>query len=153
MQHILDELNTMTESRAVIATDVGQHQMWAAQFCKTLKPNDWLTSGGAGTMRFGFPAAIGAVWTPERTGDCHCRRWWISDDDERVGHGLRPAAHQGAGDEQPLLGNGAAVAELFYEDRKSGVDLEGNPDFAKLADCYPGAKGFTLKRPADVRKF
>jgi len=42
--------------------------------------------------------------------------------------------------------------ELFYEDRKSGVDLEGNPDFAKLADCYPGAKGFTLKRPADVRK-
>jgi acetolactate synthase-1/2/3 large subunit len=42
--------------------------------------------------------------------------------------------------------------ELFYEDRKSGVDLEGNPDFAKLAGCYPGAKGLTLKRPADVRK-
>ena len=42
--------------------------------------------------------------------------------------------------------------ELFYEDRTSGVDLEGNPDFAKLADSYPGCKGFTLKRPADVRK-
>ena len=42
--------------------------------------------------------------------------------------------------------------ELFYGERESGVDLEGNPDFAKLADTYPGAKGFTLKRPADVRK-
>ena len=42
--------------------------------------------------------------------------------------------------------------ELFYEERESGVDLEGNPDFAKLADSYPGAKGFTLKRPADIRK-
>jgi acetolactate synthase-1/2/3 large subunit len=42
--------------------------------------------------------------------------------------------------------------ELFYDDRTSGVDLEGNPDFAKLADSYPGATGFTLKRPADIRK-
>lgn len=42
--------------------------------------------------------------------------------------------------------------EMFFEDRKSGVDLEGNPDFAKLADAFPGAKGFTLKRPADVKK-
>jgi len=41
---------------------------------------------------------------------------------------------------------------LFYDDRKSGVDLEGNPDFAKLAECYPGGKGFTLKRAADIRK-
>jgi len=41
---------------------------------------------------------------------------------------------------------------LFYDDRKSGVDLEGNPDFAKLADCFPGAKGFNLKRAGDIRK-
>ena len=42
--------------------------------------------------------------------------------------------------------------EVFYEDRQSGVDLEGNPDFARLAECYPGAKGFNLRRPADVKK-
>ena len=59
-QHVLAELDRLTASRAVISTDVGQHQMWAAQFCKSIRGRQWLSSGGAGTMGYGFPAAIGA---------------------------------------------------------------------------------------------
>ena len=59
-QHVLDRLNAVTEGRALLTTDVGQHQMWAAQFCLTRANRMWLSSGGAGTMGFGFPAAIGA---------------------------------------------------------------------------------------------
>jgi acetolactate synthase-1/2/3 large subunit len=154
MQHILDELNTMTESRAVIATDVGQHQMWAAQISKTLKPNDWLNSGGAGTMGFGFPAAIGAQFgRPKETviaivGDGGFQMT-MSELATACVHKL-PIKVVVLNNH--YLGMVRQWQELFYEDRKSGVDLEGNPDFAKLADCYPGARGFTLKRPADVRK-
>ena len=60
MQHVLDELYNLTEGKAVVSTDVGQHQMWCAQFYKCDRPWDWLSSGGAGTMGYGFPAAIGA---------------------------------------------------------------------------------------------
>ena len=59
-QHVLAELDRLTNSKAVISTDVGQHQMWAAQFCKSTRERQWLSSGGAGTMGYGFPAAIGA---------------------------------------------------------------------------------------------
>ncbi|MBT5086453.1 MAG: biosynthetic-type acetolactate synthase large subunit, partial [Deltaproteobacteria bacterium] len=59
-QHVLDELDRLTGSNAIIATDVGQHQMWAAQFCRSTRERQWLSSGGAGTMGYGFPAAIGA---------------------------------------------------------------------------------------------
>ncbi|MDP6522426.1 MAG: biosynthetic-type acetolactate synthase large subunit, partial [SAR324 cluster bacterium] len=59
-QHVLDELDRLTDSNAIISTDVGQHQMWAAQFCKSIRERQWLSSGGAGTMGYGFPAAIGA---------------------------------------------------------------------------------------------
>ena len=54
-QHVLDRLNSITGGDAVISVDVGQHQMWAAQFCRTRSNRHWLTSGGAGTMGYGFP--------------------------------------------------------------------------------------------------
>ena len=59
-QHVLDRLNAITEGDAILTTDVGQHQMWAAQFCLSRSNRHWLSSGGAGTMGFGWPSAIGA---------------------------------------------------------------------------------------------
>ena len=61
-QHVLDRLDAITQGDAIITTDVGQHQMWAAQFCLARSNRHWITSGGAGTMGFGWPAAIGAAF-------------------------------------------------------------------------------------------
>ncbi len=151
MQQVIDELYQLTNGEAIISTDVGQHQMWAAQFYKNDAPYKWLSSGGAGTMGFGFPAAIGAQFA--------------CPDDlvvAIVGDGgfqmtlfelATAAVHK-----LPLkilvlnnhyLGMVRQWQELFFEDRKSGVDLEGNPDFVKLAAAY-GIKGFNIKRPADT---
>ncbi len=154
MQHVLDELYKMTEGKIIVSTDVGQHQMWAAQFLKTVRPDDWLSSGGAGTMGYGFPAAMGAqfgrpdeqVWAIVGDGGfqmtmCELATACVHKLPVKI---LVLNNH--------YLGMVRQWQELFYDDRTSGVDLEGNPDFAKLADCFPGAKGFTLKRPADIRK-
>ncbi len=154
MKHILDVLDEMTQSRAIIATDVGQHQMWAAQFCKTLEPDTWLSSGGAGTMGYGFPAAIGAaLGRPDK------QVWAIVGDGgfQMTMSELATAAVNKVPVKVLILNNRylGMVRQwqtLFYDDRKSGVDLEGNPDFAKLAEAYPGVKGFSLKRAADIRK-
>ena len=154
MQHVLDELDKMTNHKAIISTDVGQHQMWAAQFCLSDDPHTWLSSGGAGTMGYGFPAAMGAqfgrpkapVWAIVGDGGfqmtmCELATACVHKLPVKV---LVMNNH--------YLGMVRQWQELFFEDRKSGVDLEGNPDFAKLADSFPGAKGFTLKRPADIKK-
>ncbi len=154
MQHVLAELDRLTEHKAIISTDVGQHQMWAAQFCLSEDPHTWLSSGGAGTMGYGFPAAMGAqfgrpdapVWAIVGDGGfqmtmCELATACVHKLPVKV---LVLNNH--------YLGMVRQWQELFFEDRKSGVDLEGNPDFAKLADAFPGAKGFTLKRPADVKK-
>lgn len=154
MQHILDELNSMTKGKAIIATDVGQHQMWAAQFCKSEEPHTWLSSGGAGTMGYGFPAAVGAsLGNPSR------QVWAVVGDGgfQMTMCELATAAVNKIPIKVLVLNNRylGMVRQwqtLFYDDRKSGVDLEGSPDFARLADCFPGARGFTLKRAADIRK-
>jgi acetolactate synthase-1/2/3 large subunit len=148
---VLDRLDALTEGRAIITSDVGQHQMWAAQFCRTREGRRWLTSGGAGTMGFGFPAAIGA--------------WFARQDQEVwavVGDGgfqmtlceLATAAVHEVGVKILVINNNylgmvRQWQEMFWENRLSGVDLEGNPDFVKLAEAY-GVKGLRIRRPGDI---
>lgn len=154
MQYILDELDKLTGGNAIISTDVGQHQMWSAQFNKTIRPDGWLSSGGAGTMGFGFPAAIGAQFAKPKD-----QVWAVVGDGgfqmtmcELATACVHKLPVKVLVLNNHYLGMVRQWQELFFENRESGVDLEGNPDFAKLAECYPGAKGFTLKRGADIRK-
>jgi acetolactate synthase-1/2/3 large subunit len=153
MQHILDVLDQLTDSNAVITTDVGQHQMWSAQFNKSKAPWNWISSGGAGTMGFGFPAAIGAqMGRPGETvvavvGDGGFQMTLF----ELSTAVLQKLPVKILVLNNHFLGMVRQWQELFFDNRKSGVDLEGNPDFVKLAEAY-GAKGFQIKRPADIEK-
>jgi acetolactate synthase-1/2/3 large subunit len=154
MQQILDTLNEMTDGDAIVVTDVGQHQMWAAQFCKTEQPNTWLSSGGAGTMGYGLPAAIGAaLGKPDKT------VWAIVGDGgvqmtmcELATAAINKVPIKVIVMNNSYLGMVRQWQTMFFDDRKNGVDLEGNPDFAKLAEVFPGGKGLTLKRSGDIRK-
>ncbi|MGA2449590.1 MAG: biosynthetic-type acetolactate synthase large subunit [Polyangiaceae bacterium] len=150
-QYVLDRLNHLTHGEAIITTDVGQHQMWAAQFCRTKHNRTWISSGGAGTMGYGFPAAIGAqLARPDRA------VWAI------VGDGgfqmtlceLATAANLKLPVKVLIINNHylgmvRQWQELFFDNRYSGVDLEGNPDFVKLAEAY-GVRGLRIDSAADV---
>jgi acetolactate synthase-1/2/3 large subunit len=150
-QHVLDRLHALTRGRAVITTDVGQHQMWAAQFCLSTTNRNWLSSGGAGTMGYGFPAAIGAQFA--RPGD---EVWAVVGDGgfQMTLSELATAAIHRLPVKCLIINNNylgmvRQWQELFFENRLSGVDLEGNPDFVKLAQAY-GVKAWRIRRPADV---
>ncbi|HJM63279.1 MAG: acetolactate synthase, large subunit, biosynthetic type [Roseibacillus sp.] len=153
MQQVIDELYNLTRGEAIISTDVGQHQMWAAQFYKCNAPYRWLSSGGAGTMGFGFPAAIGAQFAcPDElvvaiVGDGGFQMTLF----ELATAALHKLPLKILVLNNHYLGMVRQWQELFFDDRKSGVDLEGNPDFVKLAAAY-GIQGFNIKRPADVSR-
>jgi len=152
-QHVMEEFHEQTKGNAIVTTDVGQHQMWAAQFMLTNHRFHWISSGGAGTMGFGFPSAIGAqIAHPEKTvvaivGDggfqmtlCELATAVINKLPVKV-----------LIINNSYLGMVRQWQNLFYENRLSGVDMVGNPDFVKLAEAY-GAKGFRIRRSADVKR-
>jgi acetolactate synthase-1/2/3 large subunit len=153
MQHIIDEFYKLSEGMACVATDVGQHQMWAAQFYKCDDRHNWLSSGGAGTMGFGLPACIGAAFG--RPDDLHI--CFVGDGGfqmtffELATAALHKLPIKIVVLNNHYLGMVRQWQELFYEDRTSGDDLEGNPDFVKLAESF-GIKGFNLRRPGDVKR-
>jgi acetolactate synthase-1/2/3 large subunit len=150
-QHVLDRLQALTQGSSIITADVGQHQMWAAQFCKTTTSRHWITSGGAGTMGFGFPAAIGAKFArPE------AEVWAVVGDGgfqmtlcELATAAVHRIAVKVLVINNNYLGMVRQWQEAFFDNRLSGVDLEGNPDFVKLAEAY-GVKGLRIRRPADI---
>jgi acetolactate synthase-1/2/3 large subunit len=150
-QHVLDRLNELSAGKALVTTDVGQHQMWAAQFVRTRENRMWLSSGGAGTMGYGFPAAIGAQFARPDT-----PVWAIVGDGgfqmtlcELATAAIHKLPIKVLIINNNYLGMVRQWQELFFDNRLSGVDLEGNPDFVKLAGAY-GIKGFYIRKPEDV---
>ena len=152
-QEILAEIDKITKGNIIVATDVGQHQMWAAQYLTFNNPYSILTSGGAGTMGFGLPAAIGAQ---------------VANPNKKVLAVVGDGGFQMTFQELMLikeyklpvkifiinnsyLGMVRQWQELFHEKRYSSVDLSYNPDFIKIGEAY-GIKSIQLKNKKDLKK-
>jgi len=150
-QYVIEQIREATGSRAIIATGVGQHQMWAAQFYRWRFPRQMITSGGLGTMGFGFPAAIGAAFgRPDRT---------VIDIDGDGSFAMTLMEISTAVEQQipvkvvvlnnHFQGMVRQWQELFYEKRYVASVMK-NPDFARVADAF-GAKGIRVTEKAAVR--
>jgi acetolactate synthase-1/2/3 large subunit len=149
-QYVIDRISDLTRGEAIITTGVGQHQMWAAQFYRWREPRQMITSGGLGTMGFGFPAAIGAqIGRPDKT---------VIDID---GDGsfamtlfeLPVIVEQKLPVKVVILNNHyqgmvRQWQELFYEKRYVAVKM-ANPDYAKVAEAF-GVKGIRIRNKSDV---
>ncbi len=150
-QQVIEELHRATNGDAVIVTDVGQHQMWAAQFYPFKRTRQWITSGGLGTMGFGLPAALGAqLALPEQTvvavvGDGGF---------QMTNQELITAIQYNIPLKVLIMNNGylgmvRQWQEMFYDRAYSEVDLSISPDFVKLAEAY-GAQGLRATTPAEL---
>ena len=150
-QAVVETISRLTAGKAIITTEVGQHQMWAAQFYQYATPRSFISSGGLGTMGFGFPAAIGAqMGFPDKlvidiAGDGSIQMC-IQELATAVCYGLPVKI--------VILNNGylgmvRQWQELFYAKNYCATCLDVAPDFVKLAEAY-GAAGFRVTDPAKV---
>jgi acetolactate synthase-1/2/3 large subunit len=152
-QYVVEMIHEVTKGEAIICTEVGQNQMWAAQFYKFEKPRTWVSSGGLGTMGYGFPAAIGAQFgKPKATvfdiaGDGSIQMN-IQELTTAVNYKLPIKV---AILNNNYLGMVRQWQELLYEKRYAETDLHNNPDFVKVAEAF-GAVGMRVKRKEDVKK-
>ena len=151
-QKVIHEIDNILKGNAIVVTDVGQHQMWTSQFITFSKPNTIITSGGAGTMGFGLPAAIGAqVAQPDKkvvliTGDGGLQM----NSQELLLLKAYNIPVKVVIINNGFLGMVRQWQELFNQRRYSFVDLEVNPDFETLAKAY-GVQGVTLSTIEDLR--
>ncbi|MGD8672780.1 MAG: acetolactate synthase 3 large subunit [Thiogranum sp.] len=150
-QYVVESLYKVTGGKAFVTSDVGQHQMFTAQFYKFDKPNRWINSGGLGTMGFGFPAAMGVQFAhPGETVACvtgegsiqmciqelsTCRQYALPIKIINLNNGV--------------LGMVRQWQEFFYQGRYAMSYMESLPDFVKLAEAY-GHVGMQITRPEDV---
>jgi acetolactate synthase I/II/III large subunit len=151
-EFVIRELARLTDHDVTVATDVGQHQMWAAQHFGTRRPRQFITSGGLGTMGFGLPAAIGAQFAlgPDKP------VWCISGDgsiqmciQELMVASIYQLPVKVAILNNQFLGMVRQWQEMFWQKHYSHVNLEQAPDFVKLAEAY-GCTGLRCDNPADV---
>jgi len=152
-QYVVEKLFEITGGDAIVTTEVGQNQMWAAQFYKFDHPNSFITSGGLGAMGFGFPAAIGAqVACPDRTvvdiaGDGSIQMN-IQELATAVTHRIPVKV---VILNNLYLGMVRQWQELYYGKRYSQSHINTGPDFVKLAEAY-GAVGLRTDKPEEVKK-
>jgi len=150
-QYVVESIYRVTKGDAIIATEVGQNQMWTAQFFTFDKPRTLLTSGGLGTMGYGFPAAIGAQAAfPDKlvfdiAGDGSIQMN-IQELATAVQHDLPVKI---AVLNNRFLGMVRQWQELFYDQHYSHTEMDHSPDFVKLAEAY-NAVGMRIEKPEDV---
>jgi acetolactate synthase-1/2/3 large subunit len=151
-QTVIRELHRLTKGDAIIATDVGQHQMWVAQFYPFTKTRQLITSGGLGTMGFGLPAAVGAqLALPNQLVVAV-----VGDGGFQMTNQELATAVQYELPVKILIMNNGYLGmvrqwqEMFYDRTYSEVDISVAPDFVKLAEAY-GARGFRAEQPAELQ--
>ncbi|MEI7027230.1 biosynthetic-type acetolactate synthase large subunit [Paenibacillus sp. y28] len=152
-QYVIEMINETTKGEAIVTTDVGQHQMWAAQYYRFNHPRSLITSGGLGTMGFGFPSAIGAqVAHPDRTvvsingdgGMQMCSQELAICAINNIPVKIVVINNQ-------VLGMVRQWQEIIYDNRYSHIDLAGSPDFVKLAEAY-GVKGLRASNKEEASR-
>jgi acetolactate synthase-1/2/3 large subunit len=150
-QFVVEKLYEVTQGNAYVTSDVGQHQMWAAQYYQFDKPRRWINSGGLGTMGFGLPAAMGVQMAfPDAMVACITGEGSIQMNIQE----LSTCKEWNLPLKVILLNNGylgmvRQWQEFFYEERYAESYMNSLPDFVKLADAY-GHVGITIDKPEDV---
>ncbi len=151
-QFIIETIREITDGEAILVTDVGQHQMWAAQYYRAKKPRTFISSGGLGTMGYGLPAAIGAqVGAPDKdvilvTGDGSFQMCMQE---------FGTAVEQGLPVKVIILNNRSLgmvrqVQEYYYDRRYTATTFQKNPDFVKFAGVYD-TSGWRISEPGQLR--